>query len=148
MSVKVSVKVGVRNARSVSSARSSAHSADLPVMVLDASKAVATPVARGKRNRAKGDSKARIARKRLGIGGVNSRHEELWGGSLRLEVKAGAQIGPIVTRYRAAERQSEAARSHGDVRPFVMVCMPDGESDGLVVMKLSVLGDLMAIISA
>jgi hypothetical protein len=106
------------------------------------------PVARGKRNRAKGDSKARVARKRLGIGGVNSRHEELWGGSLRLEVKAGAQIGPIVTRYRAAERQSEAARSHGDVRPFVMVCMPDGESDGLVVMKLSVLGDLMAIISA
>jgi hypothetical protein len=28
-----------------------------------------------------------------------------------------------------------------------MVCMPDGESDGLVVMKLSVLADLMAIIS-
>lgn len=95
------------------------------------------PVARGKRNRAKGDGKARKARKALGLVGVNSRHEEHWGGAFRVEVKAGAQINPIFTRYRLAEHQSEVARPLGDIRPFVMVAMPDGESDGLVVMRLS-----------
>jgi hypothetical protein len=34
----------------------------------------------------------------------------------------------------------------GDIRPFVLVAMPDGESDGLAVMRLSVLSDLLAII--
>jgi len=89
------------------------------------------PVARGRRNRAKGDSKARRARKMLGIAGANTRHEELWGGALRVEMKAGAQVSPIVTRYRAAEQQSDAA---------------DGDSDGLCVMRLSVLSDLLEII--
>ncbi len=82
----------------------------------------------------------------LGIAGANTRHEELWGGVLRVEMKAGAQIEPIATRFRAASAQSEAARSVGDIRPFVLVAMPDGESDGLVVMRLSVLSDLLAII--
>lgn len=104
------------------------------------------PVARGRRNRAKGDSKARRARKMLGIAGANTRHEELWGGALRVEMKAGAQVSPIVTRYRAAEQQSDAARALGDIRPFVLVAMPDGENDGLCVMRLSVLGDLLEII--
>jgi len=104
------------------------------------------PVARGKRNRAKGDSKARRARKMLGIAGANTRHEELWDGALRVEMKAGAQIEPIATRFRAAYAQSQASRSVGDIRPFVLVAMPDGESDGLAVMRLSVLSDLLAII--
>ena len=95
------------------------------------------PVARGKRNRAKGDSKARRARKMLGIAGANTRHEELWSGALRVEVKSGAQIEPIATRYRLAEQQSEQARALGDTRAFVLVAMPDGESDGLCVMRLS-----------
>ena len=104
------------------------------------------PVARGKRNRSKGDSKARRARKMLGIAGANTRHEELWGGALRVEMKAGAQIEPIATRFRAAYAQSQASRSVGDIRPFVLVAMPDGESDGLAVMRLSVLADLLEII--
>jgi hypothetical protein len=95
------------------------------------------PVARGKRNRAKGDSKARRARKMLGIAGANTRHEELWGGALRVEIKAGAQIEPIATRYRSAEQQSEQHRALGDIRAFALVAMPDGESDGLVIMRLS-----------
>lgn len=95
------------------------------------------PAARGKRNRAKGDSKARRARKMLGIGGANTRHEELWGGHIRLEVKAGAQVGPIATRFRSAEVQSNQVRPIGDVRPFAMVAMPDGETDGIVLMRLS-----------
>lgn len=95
------------------------------------------PVARGRRNRAKGDSKARKARKALGIGGANTRHEEHWGGHLRVEVKAGKQIEPIATRFLSAEQQSDQHKSLGDVRPFAMIAMPDGMSDGLVIMRLS-----------
>lgn len=95
------------------------------------------PRARGKRNRAKGDSKARRARKKLGITGVNSRHEEHWGGAFRVEIKAGAQVQPIATRFFAAELQSFQAKALGDVRPFVMVAMPDDTQEGIVLMRLS-----------
>jgi hypothetical protein len=91
----------------------------------------------GKRNRAKGDSKARQARKKLGIAGVNSRHEEVWGGSCRVEMKAGKQVQPIATRFDLARAQSEAQRPIGDHRPFIMVAMPEGTSDGIVLMRLS-----------
>lgn len=105
------------------------------------------PVARGKRNRAKGDSKARRARKMLGIAGANTRHEELWGGAVRVEIKAGAQIEPIATRYRLAEQQSEQHRALGDIRPFVLVAMPDGEQDGLCVVRLSVMSMFLEMIA-
>lgn len=104
------------------------------------------PVARGKRNRAKGDSKARRARKMLGIAGANTRHEELWGGALRVEIKAGAQIQPIVTRFTAAQQQSEQHRALGDIRPFVLVAMPDGESDGLCVLRLSHMSQIIDLL--
>ena len=100
------------------------------------------PVARGKRNRAKGDSKARRARKILGIAGANTRHEELWGGAFRVEIKAGAQVSPIATRFNLARTQSEQSRSIGDPRPFIMVAMPDDQTDGIVLMKLSEFGNL------
>lgn len=98
---------------------------------------------RGKRNRAKGDSKARKARQALGITGANTRHEELWGGAFRIEVKAGAQIKPIATRFLDAEAQSEQHRPIGDTRIFLMVAMPDGTSDGIVLGRLSQLGELL-----
>lgn len=94
------------------------------------------PKCRGKRNRAKGDLKARQARKALGITGVNSRHEEVWGGDVRVEVKAGAQIKPVFSAFLRCEQQSEQHRPLGDHRPFMLVCMPDGTSDGLIVMRL------------
>lgn len=94
------------------------------------------PRCMGKRNRAKGDAKARKARKALGITGVNSRHEEVWGGDVRVEVKAGAQIKPVVTAFLRCEIQSEQHRPIGDTRPFMLVVMPDGSTDGLIVMRL------------
>jgi hypothetical protein len=95
------------------------------------------PRCRGKRNRAKGDAKARKARKALGITGVNSRHEEVWGGNVRVEVKAGAQIKPVFTAFLRCEVQSEQHRPVGDTRPFMLVCMPDNTNDGLIVMRLN-----------
>ena len=107
------------------------------------------PVARGKRNRTKGDSKARRARKKLGLaatGNAGTRHEEHWGGLFRVEVKAGAQVGPIFTRFNSARSQSEASKSLGDVRPFAMIAMPDGSSDGIVLMSLEEFAELLALL--
>lgn len=107
-------------------------------------------VARGKRNRTKGDSKARRARKKLGLvatGHQGSRHEEDWSGRFRTEVKAGAQVGPIATRFFAARAQSSAAKSVGDIRPFAMVAMPDGTSEGIVLMSLDEFAELVALIT-
>jgi len=108
------------------------------------------PVARGRRNRTKGDSKARRARKKLGLaatGNAGTRHEEHWGGMFRVEVKAGSQVGPIATRFDAARSQSEASKALGDVRPFAMIAVPDGTSDGIVLMSLTEFAELLALIS-
>lgn len=107
------------------------------------------PVARGKRNRSKGDSKARRARKKLGLaatGNAGTRHEEHWGGLFRVEVKAGIQVGPIATRFLSARAQSEASKSLGDVRPFAMIAMPDGMSDGIVLMSLEEFSELLSLL--
>ena len=106
------------------------------------------PSARGRRNRAKGDSKARRARKKLGLGGHLTRHEENWGGHFRTEVKAGAQVGPIATRFNLAKAQSDAAKALGDIRPFIMVAMPDGTTDGIVLMSLSEFSELAALLTS
>lgn len=105
------------------------------------------PAARGKRNRTKGDAKARRARKKLGLGGHLTRHEENWGGRFRTEIKAGAQVGPIYTRFRDAKAQSDAAKALGDIRPFVMVAMPDGTSDGIVLVSLDEFAEIVSLLS-
>ncbi len=105
------------------------------------------PTGVGKANRDKGDRQTRKVRKRLGLGGANTRHEEHFGGIIRVEVKAGAQIAPVWTRYRHAEAQSEPHRPHGDLRPFALVCMPDDDRDGVVVIRVSALGDLLSLLN-
>ncbi len=107
----------------------------------------ADPAARGRRNRTKGDAKARRARKKLGLGGHLTRHEENWGGYFRTEVKAGLQVGPIATRFQTAKAQSDAAKALGDIRPFIMVAMPDGTTDGIVLMSLSEFSELTALLT-
>jgi hypothetical protein len=107
------------------------------------------PRARGKRNRTKGDSKARRARKVLGLsatGNAGTRHEEHWGGMFRVEVKAGAQVGPIATRFHSARTQSEASKALGDIRPFLMIAMPDGTSDGIVLVSLEDFATIISLI--
>lgn len=83
------------------------------------------PKCMGARNRKKGDDRARVVRKQLGLGGVNTRHEELWGGTSRTEVKAGGKAKPVMTAYEHSRAQSELARSHGDTRPFIAGFAPD-----------------------
>jgi hypothetical protein len=107
---------------------------------------VPTHAARGRRNRTKGDAKARRARKKLGLGGHLTRHEENWGGYFRTEVKAGAQVGPIATRFQAAYAQSLAAKALGDIRPFIMVAMPDGTAKGIVLMDLEEFSEIAILL--
>jgi hypothetical protein len=80
------------------------------------------------------------------LGGYLTRHEENWGGLFRTEVKAGAQVGPIFTRFQLAERQSYAAKALGDIRPFIMVAMPDGTTKGIVLMDLDAFSELISLI--
>jgi hypothetical protein len=56
-------------------------------------------------------------------------------------------VGPIATRFDAARSQSEASKALGDVRPFAMIAMPDGTSDGIVLMSLTEFAELLALIS-
>ena len=93
------------------------------------------PAAAGQRNRAKGDREERRAARLLGATGVNTRHEEHRGGPIRYESKAGAQVGPIWTRFQAARAQSELSRPIGDHRPFVMSASPDGTAEVLLVVS-------------
>ncbi len=82
----------------------------------------------GAQNRKRGDAKASKVRKRLGLVGAGTRHEELWGGPVRVESKSGAQARPPVTAHLKAKAQSEQARSLGDTRPFMGAFTPDGSS--------------------
>lgn len=94
----------------------------------------------GRRNRRSGREKQTAARKALGVvDRFQSRlgDEENWRLPwARVEVKSGAQVGPIATRFLKAEAQSEAARPVGDLRPFVMIAMPPGMTDGLLIVRL------------
>jgi hypothetical protein len=65
----------------------------------------------------------------------------------RVEVKAGAQVGPIATRFKSAQAQSSASKSLGDIRPFLMIAMPDGSSDGIVLMTLKEFSELVSLIN-
>jgi hypothetical protein len=96
----------------------------------------------GRRNRRKGLRKQRIARKVLGVPDARFHgqlaNEENWRANWRVEVKSGAQVGPIATRFLAAERQADANKAIGDPRPFMMVAMPDDwGSEGIVLIRLS-----------
>lgn len=96
---------------------------------------------RARRNRNKGRKKQNLARKKLKIPNTKFRsmmgHEESWLGQVRVEVKAGKQVQTLWTKFKNAKAQSDSNNTAiGSNKPFVFVAMPDGTSDGLVVMEL------------
>lgn len=105
------------------------------------------PRCRGRRSKEKGSRRQTAARKALRVPNTSSMapgHEEHFAGAVRVEVKAGKQVGPVLTRFLRAEVQSEASRPIGDHRPFVAVFMPEGTRDGLVVFRTSALPEVVA----
>lgn len=95
----------------------------------------------GRRNRRSGMQKQRQAKKMAGIPDNKFRgadgNEEMWVGSVRAEVKSGAQAGPVWTRYFAAETQANGNKRIGDPRPFMALFMPKNVNDGVVAIRLS-----------
>ncbi len=108
---------------------------------------------RGRINRQKGKRKQAVARRvfeeiydvQASWSGKKG-NEETWDHitACRIEVKAGGQVKPLATKYLNAEKQSEASRAIGDLRPFVFVAMPDDwGNEGLFVCRLSTLKELL-----
>lgn len=106
---------------------------------------------RGRLNKQKGHRKQSLARKALeDLFGAEAlfhgrkANEEAWTHlPIRVEVKAGAQVKPIQTRFLAGEKQADTAKATGDPRPFVFIAMPDGMTDGLFICRLSTLKELL-----
>jgi hypothetical protein len=105
---------------------------------------------RGRRNRRAGKAKQRAARKLLGVPETRyagqSADEENWRDErLRWECKAGKQVQSLAARFLDAERQSDANKAVGDMRPFAFVAMPTGwGNEGIVAVRLSVWSQLWA----
>jgi hypothetical protein len=102
----------------------------------------------GRRSRRGGLAKQRAAARALGVPSAKfhgqNGNEESWRYAVRIEVKSGAQVGPIATRYLLAEKQSEQNRAVGDGRAFMMIAMPrDWASEGLAIIRLSALRELL-----
>lgn len=103
---------------------------------------------RGANNRKKGLAKQNVARKALGVPAskFGDSNEERWADSyFANETKAGAQVGPVANFWLRVEKQVRAneATFGDDRRPVRAVAMPDGWSDGLVVVRLSTWRDLI-----
>ena len=60
---------------------------------------------------------------------IHTGHEEFAGGLVRFECKSGAQVGPMITAFTKAEKQSETARAIGYTRPTVVMALlqPEGK---------------------
>lgn len=102
----------------------------------------------GRRNRRKGLAKQSQARKALGVPAnrFGDSNEERWtDGLFANEVKSGKQCGPLANWWRKVEAQVHANEAdHGDRhRPVRAVAMPEGWSDGLVVVRLSTWQDIV-----
>lgn len=99
------------------------------------------------RNRRKGMRKQRAARKALRIPvsrfASQMGNEEMWLGSVRVEVKAGKQVESAWRRFLACESQSEGSRAVGDARNFLAVWMPENSTDGLFVGRLSRIAEII-----
>lgn len=98
---------------------------------------------RGRRSRVQGRRKQNQGKKLVGVPtsrfSPTDANEENWKDPiLRWEVKSGAQVKPIATKFLAIEDQSNAARSIGDCRPVALLAMPpQWGNEGLVVMRAS-----------
>jgi hypothetical protein len=86
----------------------------------------------GRRNRRKGQRAQRDFQKRAGLVRQQFRgadgNEEQWRDFFRWEHKSAGIARPVLTRFLAAEAQSEAARPIGDLRPFAAGFSQGGRS--------------------
>jgi hypothetical protein len=102
-------------------------------------------------NRSSGRTKQMRAKEMLGVPerefGGKSSDEEHWNSQVRFEVKSGNQVEPIATRFYAAEKQSSEyagrQKDNSIKKPFAMVAMPHGTGDGILLLRLSQLTEVV-----
>jgi hypothetical protein len=107
---------------------------------------------RGRASKRTGGKAQRTAVKLLALpatSSIRTGHEEHLGGSLRVEVKSGAQVGPMIRAFTKAEKQSEAARAIGDTRPTVVMALlhPEGK-EAIVSFRVRSDDDMRATVAA
>lgn len=101
------------------------------------------PVARGARSRKSGLSKQRTARKALGVAPSHKfgdANEENWNDPyFSTEVKSGAQVKTVFTFWNKCKAQIESGQPDFGAQQKMprVVAMPEGTSDGIVLMRLS-----------
>lgn len=106
------------------------------------------PQCRAGRNSRSGKARHRKIARQLGAVGDGrgaTSHEEsftlAWG---RVEIKTGAQAGPVWTRFQNAREQSEGQRPFGDGRPFVFIAWTGKKGEpALAVLTVEDLQTLM-----
>ena len=105
--------------------------------------------ARGKGKRKQNEAKKAVERAFNQVAAptsATSGQEEYWRLALRLEVKAGGMAKTVDTFYRNTKAQSDQSKAIGDSRPFGAIAMPDGSSDGFLVIALSSLPVLAQVL--
>lgn len=107
------------------------------------------PKCRAGRNSRSGKARHRKLARELGAVGVGrgaTSHEESfmlpWG---RVEIKTGAQAGPVWTRFHNARSQSETSRPYGDARPFVGIFWTGKK--GEPALAVVTVGELQALLA-
>lgn len=88
------------------------------------------------RNASEGKKRHRSFAKLAGVrtGAFSTSEEEQWTDPFRWEVKSGAQVQPIITRYLLARAQSDAAVAIGNPRPFAFGVKPTRNGDPALVI--------------
>lgn len=104
---------------------------------------------RGRRSRTSGRRKQNQGKKLVGVPSSKfsptDANEENWKDTvLRWEVKSGAQVKAIATKFLLVEGQSNASRAIGDSRPVALLAMPpQWGNEGLVVIRASSLRQIL-----
>jgi hypothetical protein len=99
--------------------------------------------ARGSTSRRKGLSKQRVARKALGVAPSHKfgdANEENWCDPyFSTEVKSGAQVRTVFTFWNKCKAQIDSGQPDFGAQSKIprVVAMPEGTSDGIVLMRLS-----------
>ena len=100
---------------------------------------------KGRENRLVGKAKQDRAKELLNVPDRevgSSSQEEFWNSPIRFEVKSGAQVENIYKQFANCESQSYDYALQDEFNksyefPFSMVAMPNGTDDGLILIRLS-----------
>lgn len=107
---------------------------------------------KGRKIRVVGKAKQDRAKELLGVPDRemgSSAQEEFWNSPIRFEVKSGNQVESLYRQFAKCESQSYDYALQDDFNksyefPFSMVAMPNGTDDGILLVRLSELKQVVS----